>query len=573
MRALAGALGLPELLCRVLAGRGHEAPTDATAFLRPELGHLHSPADLVDAELGATRIVDAIARGERILVHGDYDVDGIASAALLASWIERFGGDVSAFVPHRLRDGYDFGPGGLEAARDMGAGLIVTCDCGIRALDTVATARASGIDVVVTDHHTPGDQLPDAVAVINPNRRDCPYPNKGLSGAGVAFKLCQLLAAKYGIADDELWPSLDLVGLASVADLVPLVGENRTLVRYGLRALEQTERPGLRALMDQTGVGTGPLEAGRVGFMLAPPINAAGRVGDAKRGLALMSATTDAEAQAVAAELVALNRQRQSEDRRTLLEAVERLEPVYDSIRDFGVVVAGEGWHPGVIGIVASRLVERIFRPVVVVAMSGSDGRGSARSIPQIDVFAAIDRCGELLGRYGGHRQAAGLDIERGRVPEFAEAFNAAIRDQLDSVAPAPRVHIDARVSLAELTPEVHNYLRYFGPFGMGNPRPVFSVHDVTQVEPARVVGSGHLKLFVKQDDRTFEAIGFGLAERMPPADLGDGPLDLAFQLKENEFRGRKTLQLQLKDVRRAGSSAANTSAPHTGREAVSTAP
>jgi single-stranded-DNA-specific exonuclease len=550
VEALSGALNLPDILCRILAGRGQTSPDDARAFLRPELGHLHAPSQLVDAERGAGRIHEAIARGERILVHGDYDVDGIASAALLSSWIRRFGGNVSAFVPHRLRDGYDFGAGGLEAAREFGAGLIVTCDCGIRAIDAVAAAGAAGIDVVVTDHHTPGDRLPDAIAVINPNRRDCPYPNKGLAGAGVAFKLCQLMAAEYGIADKELWPTLDLVGLASVADLVPLVGENRTLVRYGLRALERTKRPGLRALMAETQVGSGALEAGRIGFILAPPINAAGRVGDAKRGLALLEAPTEAEGAAVASELVALNRERQTEDRRTVAEALDLLAPSYDDSRDFGVVVAGPRWHPGVIGIVASRLVERIFRPVVVIALDGEEGRGSARSIPQVDLFDAIERCGELLGRFGGHRQAAGLDIAATRIPEFTEAFNLAVREQLSALAPVPTVHVDAEVSLEELTPEVNGYLKYFGPFGMGNPRPVFSVKGVEQVGRAREVGSGHLKLFVKQGTQSFEAIGFGLATRISPQQLGTDRLDLAFQLKENEYQGRRSLQLQLKDVK-----------------------
>lgn len=547
---------MPEVLCRVLAVREKQLPEDARAFLRPELGRLHPPQELADAVPGVARIRGAIDRGERILVHGDYDVDGIASATLLSSWIERLGGQVKAFVPHRLKDGYDFGPGGLEAAREFGATLIITCDCGIRANEAVDAANDSGIDVVVTDHHTPGDVLPKAVAVINPNRADCPYPNKGLAGAGVAFKVCQLLAAEYGVPDEELWPTLDLVGLASIADLVPLVGENRTLVRYGLRALERTKRPGLRALMAQTRVGTGTLEAGKVGFILAPPINAAGRVGDAKQGLALLCASEESEAEAAATELVALNKERQAEDRRTVAEAVELLAPMYDPARDFGVVVAGPGWHPGVIGIVASRVVERIFRPVVVIALDGEEGRGSARSIPQVDLFDAVDRCGSLLGRYGGHRQAAGLDINADRLSEFSAAFNQAIFEQLGGVAPVPSISVDVEVSLGELTAEVHKLLQYFGPFGMGNPRPVFGSYGVEQVDPPREVGSGHLKLFVKQDGRTFEAIGFGLAHRIRPEQLGSGPLDLAFQLRENEFKGRRSLQLQLKDVRQAGAPA-----------------
>ncbi len=553
VQELVGTLNMPEVLCRILAVRDRESPDAARAFLRPDLGHLHSPEELTDAARGVARIRQAIAREERILVHGDYDVDGIASATLLSSWIERLGGKVRAFVPHRLKDGYDFGPGGLEAAKAFGATLIITCDCGIRALDAVDAANAAGIDVVVTDHHTPGDSLPNALAVINPNRADCSYPNKGLAGAGVAFKVCQLLAAEFGVPDTELWPTLDLVGLASIADLVPLVGENRILVRYGLRALERTQRPGLRALMAETKVSARPLEAGKVGFILAPPINAAGRVGDAKQGLALLGAVDEATATAAAVELVSLNRERQTEDRRTVAEAIELLVREYDPARDFGVVVAGSGWHPGVIGIVASRLVERIFRPVVVIALDGEEGRGSARSIPQVDLFDAIDRSRSFLGRYGGHRQAAGLDIDASNVSDFSTAFNQAVFDQLGGVVPVPSISVDVEVSLGELTAHVHNLLQYFGPFGMGNPRPVFGAYEVVQVDPPREVGSGHLKLFVRQDGQTFEAIGFGLAHRVRPEHLGSGPLDLAFQLRENEFKGRRSLQLQLKDVRPAG--------------------
>jgi len=553
VRALAKDLSLPDVLCRILAVRGVLCPADARTYLRPTLPELYDPAGLADADRACIRIERAIEEGEAIVVHGDYDVDGVSSATLLTNRIRALGGRVTPFVPHRMRDGYDFGPGGLAAASAVAAGLIVTTDCGIRAEEAVEQANQAGIDVVITDHHTPGSQLPKAHAIVNPNREDCGYPNKSLSGTGVAFKLAQLLTRRRGGSDDELWPDLDLVGLASVADLVPLDGENRILVRYGLRALERTTRPGLRALARRTGLEAGkPIESGQVGFQLAPPINAAGRMSDAMKGLQLLSSTDAAEADALAQELVALNQERRAEDRRTLDAALESLEARYVSERDFGVVVAGEGWHPGVIGIVASRIVERIHKPVVVVALESGRGRGSARSIPGFDLFAAIDACGHLLERYGGHRQAAGMDVDPLRLPDFADAFNEAARVQMNGQVPHPEMRADLEVCLSELTPDVHQYLRYFGPFGIGNARPVFVARSVSQAHAAKQVGSGHLKLFVEQEDNAFEAVGFGLATRVPPESLGAGPLDIAFQLRENTYRGRTQLQLRLRDVRPA---------------------
>ncbi len=552
VRALTASLGLPELVCRVLAVRGLDDDVEARAFLRPLIEHLHDPALLADAGKAAARLEEAIRSGEKILVHGDYDVDGIAAAALLTDWLERLGGRVRAFVPHRINDGYDFGPSGLAAARAFGASLIVTADCGTVAFDAVHAAAAEGIDVIVTDHHTPGAELPGAVAIVNPNRADCSYPNEALCGTGVAFKLCQLLASRRGLPAEDLWPSLDLVALATVADLVPLKGENRALVRIGLRALARTSRLGLRALIERSGV-EGPLDAGHVGFIIAPPINAAGRVDDAKLGLALLTSDAPAEADELARRLLELNRERRAEDDRTLSEAVEVLSGTYRPAEDFGVVVSGEGWHPGVIGIVASRLVERIHRPVVVVALQGESGRGSARSIPGFDLYASIHSCGELLERYGGHRQAAGLDVSRDRVPALRDAFNRVARGMLGGVEPRPTIRADLEVSLADLTADVHRFLRYAGPFGIGNRRPVFLSRGVQQVNPPKTVGNNHLKLSVQQDGTAFPAIGFGLADRTPPDLLGAGPADLLFQLRENHYRGRTTLQLRLLDARPAG--------------------
>ena len=413
VRALQGGLGLPTALCRLLAARGYRTTEDARFFLRPMLGSLHDPAGLTDADRAAHRLARAVAQREMVVIHGDYDVDGISGAALLAAWIRALGGRADAIVPDR-RHGYDLSPTGVERAAARGAAVLVTVDCGITALDPVRRAIAAGMDVIVTDHHRPGPELPAALAVVNPNRPDCAYPNKQLCGAGVAFKVGQLLAAALERPEDESWEYLDLVALATIADQVELSGENRVLTSYGLRALTQTTRPGLAALTRRAGLDPGPdnpLDAAAVAFQLGPRINAAGRVGNAMDAIRLLLTDDPTEADRLAETLDTNNRDRRGVEERTTSEALEALRGEYEPSRDRAVVVSGDGWHPGVIGIVASRLVERICRPVVVVAFDGDIGRGSARSIPSFDLHAGIAACSEHLVRFGGHHQAAGMDI------------------------------------------------------------------------------------------------------------------------------------------------------------------
>jgi single-stranded-DNA-specific exonuclease len=550
VEGLAAELRLPRPLCALLVVRGIHNPDEAKAFLRPLITSLHPPEELTDLPKAVSRIARAIKGGEVIFVHGDYDVDGMAGTTLLTRWIRELGGDVVPFIPHRLRDGYDLGPRGVREAGESGATLLITVDSGILAHDAVAQATDKGMDVVVTDHHTPGDTLPPALAVLNPNRADCSYPNKGLCGAGVAYKLCQGLAEAFHREQEELHPLLSLVALATVADLVPLTGENRTLVRFGLRALAQTRNPGLDRLMHVAGVNPQEVDAGTIGFVLAPRLNAVGRLSDSRLGLRLLLTEDVEEAERLAEEAEALNRERQATDRRTLEEALARLKGRYDPDRDFGLVIAGEGWHPGVVGIVASRIAERVHRPTILVAMEGEKGRGSARSIPGFHLLDAIRAAGEHLERFGGHRQAAGLDVTRDNLPSFTEAFQREAREALEGEDLRPLLRVDLEVGLDELTEEVHKYLEYLGPHGMGNPRPVFLARGVGLQGPARVVGSNHLKLVIKGKGGPMEGIGFGMSDRIPPESLANKPLDVAFQLHMNEFRGRRTLQARLKDLR-----------------------
>ncbi len=544
------ALRLPRALCAVLVARGLSEETAAKAYLRPLLDGLHPPSGLPDADRAADRLLEAIRGGEQVLVHGDYDVDGVSGVALLTRWIRRLGGRVTPFVPHRVRDGYDFGPAGLRVAQEAGAHLIVTVDCGITALEAVARARSMGIDVIVTDHHTPGPSLPPALAVVNPQLPDSTYPNRGLCGAAVAFKLCQLLAQAHGVEDEELYASLDLVALATIADLVPLDGENRILARYGLRAMASTTNPGLRALLASSRLDRGPIDAGKVGFILAPRINAVGRMGAAATALDLLLTEDEDEAARLADTLEEQNRIRREEDRRTLDQALGLLAADYEPERDFGVVLGAEGWHPGVIGIVASRVVERIHRPTVLVAFQGADGRGSARSIPGFHLYDAVRACSGHLTRFGGHRQAAGMDLRRTSLEAFKTAFNEEARSRLEGVSPKPRIQADLEVSLDDVTLEMAHYLQYMGPFGISNRKPVFLARNVELTAPPNLVKGEHLGLRLGQDRARLRAIGFGIAHRVPPEALGMGPVDLVFQVAEREFRGSRALQARVLDVR-----------------------
>lgn len=544
-------LRLPRALCSVLAGRGLGAVDDAKRFLRPRLEHLHDPSVLADGPAAARRIAEAVRRGETVFVHGDYDVDGICSTALLTRFLRSVGATVVPFVPHRLRDGYDFSSAGLNAAIEVGAGVIVTADCGTLAHRPIQEARDAGIDVVVTDHHTVGPTLPVATATVNPQRPDCPYPDKSLCGAGVAFRVCELIADELRAEPDGLRTLVDLVGLATVADLVPLTGENRVLVHFGLRRLARSRSVGLRALLAVSDVDPVTVTSGHVGFRVAPRINAAGRVGEAMDALELLLTEDEARARALAVRLDELNTRRREEDRRTLGEALEALADGFDPTTDFGLVLSGQGWHPGVIGIVASRVVERVHRPVVMIAVDGTMGRGSARSIPGFHLYEALAECAEHLDRFGGHHQAAGMDVRPDAIEAFRTSFNAVARQKLHGHELRPSLYPDVDLDLADADLDLVHWLSYLGPHGIGNPGPLFRARDL-RVQRARVVGERHLKATLRQGTHRLEAIGFGLADRLPPERIGDGPFDALFRLERNEWRGRASVQAKLQDLRPA---------------------
>jgi len=541
--ALAADLSIPEALAALLVQRGLAAPALAKAFLRPDLAGLSDPRVWADMARATELVAAAVRSGTPILVHGDYDVDGQCGAALLTRVLRAAGAVVHAFVPHRLRDGYDFGPAGLAEARRVGAGLIITCDCGITAVDTVRAARATGTDVIVTDHHLPGDVLPPASAVLDPLRADCPSMEKTLCGAGVAFKLAQALAAELGLSPNLPLHFLDYVALATVADVVPLVGENRTLVRYGLKLLADSRWTGLRALVDAAGLAGKPLRAGHLGFILAPPLNAAGRLGVPADGLRLLLTDSPDEAARLARDLETLNARRQALDQRMLDEAVTAADATL-SAADRGLVLASDQWHPGVIGIVASRLVERYGRPTFLIAWDGEVGRGSGRSVVGLDLHAVLQRVAPLLEKYGGHTMAAGLTIRRDRYEAFRVAFLRGTGELLgpDDLVPAQRV--DLELPLGLVSEELEKLIRYLEPCGPGNPAPVFGVRGARAIN-ARRVGANHLRFLLDDGSGVLQAIGFQWADAVPDAWL-TGPLDVAFRLERDEWQGRTTLQARV---------------------------
>ena len=550
VQRLVGALLLPESVCRLLVSRGHADPEIAKRFLRPRLEHLAEPETMYDLPRAVERIADAVRAHETIVVHGDYDVDGMSSTALMVRVLRGLGArNVFPFVPNRITDGYDLGPAGVAEARRVGATLLITCDCGTSARQPVAELMASGVDVIITDHHLPGGPLPAAYAVCNPRRPECTSADKDLAAVGVAYKIALALCDAFGVSRALAHRQLDLVALATIADVAPLRGENRVLVRYGLKLLAESAHPGLRALMRSSGLDGKPLTAGRVGFVLAPRLNAAGRIADAKLGLSLLLAEREDEANVIARELEELNRARQDLDKSVLDDAMRQLDA--PEMRDrFGFVLSRDGWHAGVIGIVASRVVEHTARPAVLIAVEQGVGKGSGRSISAFDLHAALTACSPHFQRFGGHRAAAGLTMDADRIPAFREQFDDVARARLTEDDLVPEIRVDLDVPLDVVGDELEKLVRHFEPFGIGNPAPLFRTRGAQLASAPRKIGADGLRLSFDVAGGTIDAIGWGMAMRASQLEMGR-PLDLAFRLDRDEYRGQSRLQLKLADVRR----------------------
>jgi len=544
---LRAALSIPETVANLLLIRGHTDAEAAKQFLRPRLQHLHDGFSMRGLAKAVDRLARACAEGETVLVHGDYDVDGICSTTIMTRTLSEFGAKPVPFIPRRIEDGYDLSAAGVRAAIENRAAVVLTCDCGTSAREPVAELCRAGIDVIVTDHHLPGEALPECLAVLNPRQDGCEYPDKDLAAVGVAFKLALALAKHLGRNDSFIWGMLDLVALATVADVAPLRGENRVLVRYGLRMLTETRNVGLRSMIRAAGMQGKVLTAGRVGFILAPRLNAAGRVGHAMRGVELLMSNDEHHANSIARELEELNARRQELDHQTLDEARDMIASL-DPAETYGIVLASESWHPGVIGIVASRIVEQYGRPAVLIAIDGDVGKGSGRAIHALDLHAALGKCSDLLLRFGGHRAAAGITIERSRIEEFTRRFNEVARSMLRPEDLVPEVRIDLEVTIDGANEDLERLLRHFEPFGIGNPSPVLVARGVHLVAPPKLIGRDGLKLRLSAGKGELEAIGWGFAPRIAEFDTSI-PVDVAFRLERDDYRGESRLQARIADI------------------------
>ena len=549
------ALGIDPVIAHLLVLRGIAAPDKADRFLHPSIDHLHDPFQLADLPLAVDRLLRAIDRKERIAVHGDYDVDGVTSTVILRRLLELLGADVVHFIPDRIKDGYGLEPAGIERLAAQQVSVVVSVDCGIRSGAAATRARELGLDLVITDHHEPDATLPPALAVINPKRPDCPYPDKDLAGVGVALKLVQALCQR---TDHTRWlPGfLKMAALGTVADVVPLRGENRVIAKLGLDQLSRgPHTTGLRALLDSTGLLGQTLTSFHIAFRLAPRINAAGRMSTpdlAARLLLLADEGRAAEAKDLAEQLDTENMRRQQEEANILTAARRRVDTDPDVGAHAMLVVWGEGWHRGVIGIVAAKLVDAFHRPAIVLAIDGDLAYGSGRSIPGFDLLDALEHCGDLFTRFGGHRHAAGLTIETGRLKALRTRLTAFADDRLGPDDLTPRLRVDRRLPLAAITPAVVEGLRAMEPFGAGNPRPVFHTGPVELARGPRVMKSRHLSMAVRQDTRVFRAVAWRMAERAEFVTRHGDALDVAFNLTENHYRGEHTVELSVVDIRQA---------------------
>ncbi len=545
-------LGIPDKIARLLAIRGIKTYDDAKYFFRPKIELLHDPFLMKDMEAGAERLALAIRKSEKVLVYGDYDVDGTTATSCVYTFLKEFGVNADYYIPHRFKEGYGINPEGIHYAEQINASLIVSVDCGITAIEEAKSANEKGIDLIICDHHTVGSEIPAAIAVLDPKRPDCNYPFDGLSGAGVGFKLIQGTIEKLGLPASVAHQFLDLVAISIASDIVPIIDENRVLMKAGLHMIQRSPRVGIKALLDLINVKKDEVNTSKIVFSIGPRINAAGRMGDASTAVKLMISETLAEAKAHAYELESVNMKRRDTDSKTLKEAMAQIDKEFDMDETSTIVLYSEDWHLGVIGIVASRLVDLYHRPAIMLSKVDGKIKGSARSIKGFNIYDAIKKCEDLLEQFGGHEFAAGLTLESGKLTEFRRRINELAYTDLSENSFEPELTIDAKLDLAEVDMKFWKLLSQFEPFGPGNLRPIFVSEDVKVVGVPTIVGNGHLKMKVSQNGSgVFDTIGFNMHEYLPAVRNGqDQKLNIAYSLEENYWNGRRSIQIRLRDMK-----------------------
>ncbi|KAB8155639.1 single-stranded-DNA-specific exonuclease RecJ [Kordia sp. TARA_039_SRF] len=542
-------LHVDEIVATLLLQRGIETFEDAKNFFRPSIEHIHNPFLMKDMDVAVARIDNAIANDENILVYGDYDVDGTTSVALVSSYLKTIYPNIATYIPDRYEEGYGLSFQGIDYASDNDISLIITLDCGIKAVEKVAYATEKGIDIIICDHHRPGNELPKAVAVLDPKRDDCTYPYDELCGCGVGFKLIQALASKRGQTIADLFPYLDLVATAIAADIVPLTGENRTLTYFGLQVINSAPRAGIKAIIHQ--LKKQELTITDVVFIVAPRINAAGRMSHGLHAVELLTETNFDTAKQYASDIEEFNSERRALDQEITQEAFQQIEKLGEQER-FTTVVYNEHWHKGVIGIVASRLIETYYRPTLVFTKSGDKLAASARSVKGFDVYDALEQCKEHLIQFGGHKYAAGLTLKEENYPAFKEAFEEVVKNTIDKKLLTPEILIDKEITLQEITPKFYRIIKQFAPFGPQNMSPIFMSKQLQDTGWAKCVGSdeAHIKLTaVQRKSPRMDGIGFNLGDKLSKV-KGKKPFDAVFSIDENTWNGETKLQLRLRDIR-----------------------
>lgn len=552
LKSLSDSLNISEVLAKLLFIREIKTFSQAKYFFRPSIESLHDPYLMNGMEVAAKRVISALTENQPICIYGDYDVDGTCSTALLYMFLKELGANVDFYIPRRLNEGYGLSKDGIDAIKiNNDAKLLITVDCGITAIEETAYANDLGMDVIICDHHQPKDELPNALAVLDPLKPNCDYPFNYLSGAGVAFKLAQGIAEKIGRREMPL-KYLDLVALAGAADIVPLMDENRILVREGLDIVNSNPRPGIQALIESSGLQPGNLNSGQVVFTIAPRINAVGRLGDAKRAVELLITKSIDEARTMAKVLETENYERRKIDVGTFDNALKLVESSIDLENDLAIVLHQEEWHPGVIGIVASRLVEKYYRPTIMLTTIDGIAKGSARSINNFNIYEALQKCEHLLIHFGGHQAAAGLAVELDKVQDFKDKFNQIVKESITGSDLFPEIIIDSKIKLSEITPKFLRILDQFAPFGPENMRPVFLTEGVELSNSPRLVGNNHLIACFKQNgnDKIFDSIGFNMREYLDLLSDKKVKVDIVYTIDKTVRDGRSYPQLRLKDLR-----------------------
>jgi single-stranded-DNA-specific exonuclease len=501
-------------------------------------------------DVAVKRLIVAIQQKQKIAIYGDYDVDGTTSVALLYLFFKHLGLQPDFYIPDRMKEGYGLSADGIREIHSWGVDLVITTDCGITAVEEVKLANQLNLETIICDHHEPADILPDALAILNPKRKDCNYPFKELAGVGVAFKLIQGIGKALQLDKETVFQFLDLVAIGSAADIVPLMDENRVLVNAGIVRLNTTKKVGIRALLASSGLHSHTISTGQIVFTIAPRINAVGRLGNADRAVHLLITDSHAQANNIATILEAENRNRRNIDEDTFGQALSILEQSFDSEKDKVIVLSQEDWHPGVIGIVASRIVEKYYRPTVMITLENGVGKGSARSVPGFDIYKALKSCDDLMLGFGGHKYAAGLSIPSENISLFRSKLNLYAQNVMDENILIPKIRVDSKLKLNEIDARLVRILNLFAPFGPQNMRPVFLSRNLQVVGTPQIVGNNHLKFKVRQNGVAIDAIGFNLGDLLYRLEPGKKNLDMVFTIDENEYLGRTTLQLRVKDLR-----------------------